>query len=70
VKIEVSHSDLVEDLIESLRTSRCRVVRTGERALEIRGGWPLADEAAPYELDGFLRVWEAVHEGARATRIG
>jgi hypothetical protein len=70
VKIEVNDSDLVEDLIESLRASRCAVVRTGERTLEIRDGWPIADDAAPYELDGFLKVWEATHRGAMATRVG
>lgn len=70
VKIEVSHSGLVEDLIESLRASRCLVVRTGERTLEIREGWPVADDAAQYELDGYLRVWEATHQGTIATRVG
>jgi hypothetical protein len=73
VKIEVSHTNLVEDLIESLRSSRCDVVRTGERTLEIRGGWPIVDDAAPYELDGYLRVWEAIRGGVhevRATRVG
>jgi hypothetical protein len=69
VKIEVSKPILVEELIESLRSSRCIVVRTGERTLEVRDGWPTKDDASQYELDGYLRVWEAVHPGTQATRV-
>jgi hypothetical protein len=70
VKVEVSNPDLVEDLIESLRSARCVVVRTGSRTLEVRFGWPTRDDASQYELDGYLRVWEAMHPGAHATRVG
>jgi hypothetical protein len=70
VTVEVSKPNLVEDLIESLRASRCIVVRTGERKLEVRDGWPLRDDASQYELDGYLRVWEATHPGTSATRVG
>ena len=69
MKIEVSKPILVEELIESLRSSRCIVVRTGERTLEVRDGWPTRDDASHYELDGYLRVWEAVHPGTQATRV-
>jgi hypothetical protein len=69
MKVHVSDSNLVDDLIESLRRSQCIVVRTGDRMLDIRFGWPTRDDAAPYELDGYLRVWEAMHPGAHATRL-
>ena len=69
MKIEVSKPILVEELIESLRSSRCIVVRTGERTLEVRDGWPTRDDASHYELDGYLRVWEAVRPATQATRM-
>jgi hypothetical protein len=69
VKVEVSDPNLVEDLLESLRSAQCDAVRTGPATLEVRFGWPLADEASGYELDGYLRAWEAMHPNSRATRV-
>jgi hypothetical protein len=70
VIVEVSDPDLVEDLLESLRNAQCGVVRTGAATLEVRFGWPLEDEASRYELDGYLRAWEALHPNSTATRVG
>jgi hypothetical protein len=61
--------DLVEDLMERLRDSGCDVVRIDPTTVAIRSGWPLEDDAAFYELDGFLRAFEALHPGTRATRV-
>jgi hypothetical protein len=69
VRVEVSDPNLVEDLLESLRNAQCDVVRTGAVTLELRFGWPLADEASRYELDGYLRAWEAMHPNSHATRV-
>jgi hypothetical protein len=66
--VHLSNPDLVEDLIERLRSSGCIVARTGPRSVEIRSGWPVDDDTALYELDGYLRVFEALHPGTRATR--
>jgi hypothetical protein len=66
--VHLNHSDLVEDLMERLRDSGCDVARIDPHTVAIRSGWPLDDEAAFYELDGFLRVFEALNPGARATR--
>ena len=66
--IQLNDSDLVEDLMERLRDSGCDVARIDSHTVAVRSGWPLEDEAAFYELDGFLRVFEALHPGARATR--
>jgi hypothetical protein len=66
--VHLNDSDLVEDLMERLRDSGCDVARIGPHTVAVRSGWPLEDEAAFYELDGFLRVFEALHPGARATR--
>ena len=69
MRVEVSDPNFVEDLLESLRNAQCDVVRTGASTIEVRFGWPLEDEASRYELDGYLRAWEAMHPGSRATRV-
>jgi hypothetical protein len=66
--VHLNNPDLVEDLIELLRGSDCIVDRIGPRSIGIRSGWPVRDDAASYELDGYLRVFEAMHPGSRATR--
>jgi hypothetical protein len=68
--VRVSDPDLVEDLMKLLRDSGCIVARTGPVSIDIRSGWPVRDDAAGYELDGYLRVFEAMHPGARVTRVG
>ena len=69
VRVEVSDPNLVEDLLESLRNAQCDVVRRDASTIEVRFGWPLEDDASRYELDGYLRVWEAMHPNSRATRV-
>jgi hypothetical protein len=54
--------------MDRLHDSGCDVTRTGPQTVAIRSGWPLEDDAAFYELDGFLRAFEALHPGTRATR--
>jgi hypothetical protein len=66
--VHLNDSELVDDLMELLRGSDCIVDRIGPRSLAIRSGWPVRDDAAQYELDAYLRVFEAMHPGARATR--
>jgi hypothetical protein len=66
--VHLNDPELVDDLIELLRNSECVVDRVGPRSVVIRSGWPVRDDAASYELDGYLRVFEATHPGARATR--
>ena len=70
VTVEVSDPTLVDDLIESLRASRCIVARTGANTVNVRFGWPLRDDDARLELDVYLRVWGAQHRGAWAIRVG
>lgn len=40
------------------------------RTLRIVSGWAVREEAAPYELDGYLTVFKATHPGVRAERPG
>lgn len=68
--VRVNDPDLVEDLMNLLRNSGCIVARTGPVSLDIRSGWAVRDDTAAYELDGYLRVFEALHPGARVTRVG
>jgi hypothetical protein len=60
----------LEDLVELLQSSGCVVERIGPRSVRIVSGWPVKDAAAPYELDGYLTVFEATHPGVRAERVG
>jgi hypothetical protein len=66
--VHLNDPELVDDLMELLRGSDCIVDRLGPRSVAIRSGWPVRDDAAQYELDGYLRVFEAMHPGARAMR--
>ena len=66
--VHLNDPELVDDLMELLRGSDCIVDRIGPRSVAIRAGWPVRDDAAQYELDGYLRVFEAMHPGARAMR--
>ena len=67
--VHLNDSDLVEDLMDRLRNSGCDVTRVDPQTVAIRSGWPPEDDAAFYELDGFLRAFEALHPGTRATRV-
>ena len=70
MKVKVSDPSLIEALSESLRSTGCVVARTASGTLEIRSGWPVRDAASGYELDGYLRVWEATHPDVFAIRVG
>jgi hypothetical protein len=38
--------------------------------IRIRSAWPMREEAAAYELDGYMRLFEALPPGAKAERVG
>jgi hypothetical protein len=63
-------SGSIEALVELLEASGCVVERTGPNTIRIRSGWPLSEDSAPYELDSYLRVFQATHPGARVDRVG
>jgi hypothetical protein len=70
VNVHVSDPSLVDDLVDALRSKGCDAVRAGERIVGVRDGWPTEGAGGEYELDGFLRAWEALHPGVDATRVG
>jgi hypothetical protein len=63
-------SGSVEDLVGLLEASGCVVERIGPNSIRISSGWPVRDEAAAYELDGYLMIFESTHPGVRAERAG
>jgi hypothetical protein len=63
-------SGSVQDLVELLESSGCVVERISPHTFRIVSGWAVRDDAAPYELDGYLTVFEATHPGVRAARVG
>jgi hypothetical protein len=67
--VHLNDPDFVEELMKLLRDADCVVDRVGPRSIKIRSGWPVRDDAGAYELDGYLRVFEAMHPGARAERL-
>jgi hypothetical protein len=68
--IHINDPNLVEELMKLLRDTDCVVDRVGPHSITIRSGWPVRDDASTYELDGYLRVFEAMHPGAQAERLG
>jgi hypothetical protein len=70
MKVEVSDSVLIDDLLESLRAARYNAVRTGDTTVDVRSGWLLPEELAGRELDAYLRVWELRYPRGWAARVG
>jgi hypothetical protein len=62
---------MAEGLAEYLRGLRLEVAPTSEVTLEarFREPIPLDDAAAHFELDLYLRIWEAMNPDAWATRV-
>jgi hypothetical protein len=69
MKVEVSDSVLIDDLLESLRAARYNAVRTSDRTVDVRSGWLLPEDLAGRELDAYLRVWELRYPTAWAARV-
>jgi hypothetical protein len=74
VKVDVSETELVDELAEALRRCEFSVLRTGANTLHVSPGPAQhgVDEipgATELELDLYLRLWEAMHPGARAARV-
>jgi hypothetical protein len=68
MRIHVSDPDLVDDLREYLTRCNCSVERRAATLVEAsppaRGVEP---EYQRMELDGYLRVWRAMHPGVDAA---
>lgn len=74
MKVEISDPSLIGELAEALRRCEFTVARTDARTLTVSPepfppGVGSIHGAAELELDLYLKVWEAKHPGARATRV-
>jgi hypothetical protein len=69
MKVQISDSVLIDDLLESLRAARYIAVRTSDTTVDVRSGWLLPEELAGRELDAYLRVWELRYPKAWAARV-
>jgi hypothetical protein len=69
-EIEIGDPSTAEDLAEFLRGLCFEIQRSGKWTLEARFRDPLPanDAAARLELDLYLRVWEAMKNGAQWAR--
>jgi hypothetical protein len=69
MKVEVSDSVLIDDLLDSLRAARYIAVRTSDRTIDVKSGWLLPEELAGREVDAYLRIWEIRYPRAWAARV-
>ncbi|HYY75662.1 MAG TPA: hypothetical protein VE644_05000 [Gaiellaceae bacterium] len=67
--VKLSNPALVDDLVEFLSRSGCVVEAQDETTVLVSIPRSLRDDAAQLELDLYLRVWEATHPQARASRL-
>lgn len=61
--IEVSNQVLADELCEALTSMGCTAVRSGERWVEVVGGWPLHEDSGPRHLDSYLHAWQVRNSG-------
>jgi hypothetical protein len=69
LRVKLSDPALVDDLVEFLSRSGCVAQPDDETTVLVSIPRSLRDDAAELELDIYLRVWEATHPEARATRV-
>ena len=75
VKIDVTHPSLIEDLADSLQRGGFEVAQAGDSTLDVieskrPQGWKSIRGATELEIDLYLHVWELMHPGVRAVRVG
>jgi hypothetical protein len=69
VRVHVSNPALVEDLVSTFRRWSCNAERVDEQTIFVSIPRSFSEEGARRELDLYLRVWEATHPGAFASRL-
>lgn len=67
--VKLSNPALVDDLVEFLSRSGCVAEAQDETTVLVSIPRSLRDDAAQLELDLYLRVWEATHPEASASRL-
>lgn len=69
MRVKLSDPALVDDLVDFLSRSGCIAQAEDETTLLVSIPKSLREDAAALELDLYLRVWEATHLEAQATRL-
>jgi hypothetical protein len=69
VLVKLSDPALVDDLVDFLSRSGCIVDVENAATVLVSIPRSLRDDAARLELDLYLRVWEATHPEAHASRL-
>ena len=67
--VKLSDPALVDDLVDFLSRSGCIAQAQDETTVLVSIPRSLREDAAQLELDLYLRVWEATHLEARASRL-
>jgi len=67
MRIRISDTALVRDLLEYLRRRHCEAVQMGHEVIAVSLAPSLPYEAARMELDLHLTDWRARHIGASAV---
>lgn len=67
--VKLSDPALVDDLVDFLSRSGCIAQAQDETTVLVSIPRSLREDAAQLELDLYLRVWEATHPEARASRL-
>ena len=64
MKLQISHSDLVDPLVQALNDTDCAAARTGAGALDVFVPWAGADpHQARMEVLFFVRSWGLAYAG-------
>jgi hypothetical protein len=65
--VEITRSDLLSDLIETLARSGCQAKRTAATACRVVHPLASSEHEAWVELAFFLRAWQLAHPGVGAS---
>jgi hypothetical protein len=70
LRVKLSDPALVDEIVDFLARSGCIAAQAeDETTVLVSIPRSLRDDAAELELDLYLRVWEAMHPEAQATRL-
>ena len=69
LSVHVNRTELVDDLVSSLRRSGCPARRTGPWSCTVRHATAVDEREARVELVFFLRAWQSRHDRAHASLV-
>ena len=69
MKVEISDSELVDDLVGFLRRARCSAERSGPETLTVSLADSPTQDLARRELEAYLATWQTIHPDVRVRRL-